>query len=566
MEESLDVEFADDGAPGEEVTEAGGITAEIMVEELLDEEFETTEEEPGDFTDFELSEEELAPASEGFEIAPGKETPENQSFEIKEAETGEDFSFAIEDSEDRKETAFEIEETGGTRELKEFEISDESSPDSAVLTGEPTDDTVFFDQFEKKITDKNRMAREEIDAFDPSSLPQDTIFEILNSDILQSVKKDLLSSLNNLGNDVDLFIKIIRYLENGPFLEMTLLEKVRLVDHFIEKFKEDTALTEKLIQYRDSMTNRNSLLNEVFETLRKIESESTDPQSTVTNQLIYLRELLANEEYSPVWRTIQNIYDNTLLKKNNSPLTLLEKTESEFPGSRVELLSHINNSKLFPAMAENIEELLQSDSLSKIHDRFTRSSQGKPDSIEETIRQVMKEDINLNSWMENFKKTETNNPEDKPEISISPENIKRQITAMLNDGDLTDDSSIQQFQEIANKLVQNETESTLPFLFKIMASENSTDISRNLLLDSLERNGSDAVKEAASLIRTLEGNANHPDYENLISNFQKKAVFKCSRNPLKILENSALILKKINRHHQKFSATSEKTLITMNPY
>jgi|GEM_PF-3144429 len=468
------------------------VADELLADDLSG--FEITEESDSELVDFDITADISSEADGSFDIADEPDSGTAGDISITENEDSElaDFDITAEDSSG----------PGGS-----FDVAVEGSPetgDDFIIDPESENEMKkLFTLVEKNISRLTESTRLKADAFDLSTLQAQEISTILNSEILKETRPGFLAAMEHSGDDVDLFLRIIRYLENGPFPEMTLRERICLMDIFIEKFKKNSDLTEKLTIYRNTMSSRQSLLDEVFTSLYTIKTNTPDKTLSINKQLQYLGERLIDDDYSPVWKTLQILYENIATTDSARTCSLLSET---LPGTQVELFNQIKTIDETPELHERVNNMLASEKLSDGNERYIREQEKSPDSLEEIIRQVMKEDIDLESWIEKVGSEPQGDRKTDSTISLPVDTAeaKDRIKKMLSRSDWSEADTKNEFAAILQSLISHEGEKSLHYMEKILSHSMVPDEARETVLEAFRDSSTPLLQDAYTAHRLLE--------------------------------------------------------------
>ncbi len=461
----------------------------LSAEEMAEEIFQDT-----GIEDFSEADDLLNFDEGSFSVASELLADDLSSFEISEKTNSELTNFDITaEGSSELESSFDVAQEELSKAEDDFTIASESINEMKKL----------FALVEKNISRLTESTKLKADAFDLSTLQAQDISTILNSEILGKTRPGFLASMEHSGDDVNLFLRIIRYLENGPFPDMTLRERIRLMDIFIEKFKKNSELAEKLTIYRNTMTSRQSLLDEVFTSLYTIKTNSQDRILSRENQLKYLATCLIDDNYSPVWKTLQILYENIVNDDSTRTCSLISRS---LPGNQVELLNKIKTIDDTPGLHEKINELLASEKLSEGNERYLREEGKNPDSPEEVIRQVIKEDIDLERWIDKVGSEPQRSKETENGISLPVDTAeaKNKIKEILSKSDWSEEATRDDCADLLHSLIDNEGEKSLPFMIKILSHNRVPDEAREMVLAALKKSSFPFLQDMYTAHRLLE--------------------------------------------------------------
>ncbi len=257
---------------------------------------------------------------------------EEQGVEIKDDNVPELGEFPVSGPGEVSEPGeFPVSGPGEVPELGEFSVSgpgEVEEQEKHLLEGRNGSDTgdireqgeKRLQEIEDRLDKRTRELEEEAgDILNGSDEEKKTAFVIkmLGSETGSQSLFKILPDAESSGGE-NLFIKIVRKLEEGPFRYMTPSEKAAFIRRLIEVFSADKKLVSQLENYKKLIESPSELLGSVTNNLERIGKENPDTGSAMVKQLKYLEEVLKNEEYEPVWFTVKTLYKNIIKQKKSN--------------------------------------------------------------------------------------------------------------------------------------------------------------------------------------------------------------------------------------------------------
>jgi len=422
---------------------------------------------------------------QGFEIEDETEPEESgDPFEISDVNDDESGEFEISDEEiSEDETGIGAGQNVNNSESSSFAIADKDFLDEARKKLQIIDAKIIDREAEKKLILDSLSEKTDDEAF---SIALKLRHNELNSNGKLKAE-ELMGKLSEKGN---IFFKIVRYLEDGPFQYMTLREKKELVDKLISQYKENPDLAQKLEEYKKTLANIPEMLSEIFANLRNIEKEFPDKIDSRKKQITYLGTLLDDDDYEPLWKTIRNLYDNILedqsIQKLDSAI-IVNETEEQWKQALI-LEQFKNIYKDNPEAIKKIKDAIENGSFNKFYSRIKKEEAGQPIGVETVMKSVTGEDVDVASLAESFSSVVNAKPD-----NVANDEVKEKLIGMVHEaGDLSMGKPVELLEEV-KALLQSDDSSAIDLVENLL--ETTEEVLRDLIVEEYGKSDNPLHKE-----------------------------------------------------------------------
>ncbi len=322
----------------------------------------------------------------------------------------------------------------------------------------------------------------------------------------------ILPDADGSGGGENIFIRIIRRLEEGPFRYMTPGEKAAFIDRLIDIFSKEKKLVSQLENYRKLIEKPSELLMSVTNNLERIEKENPDLREMIEAQLKYLEKVLENEDYEAVWLTVKSLYRNIIRQKSDNVIeTVLGEMTGQPRWKQAVVLKYLE--RFYRGDRIKQDELGRRTAfpdIKSLSGRLENERKGITADINEVFKEVTGESAGISEWAGRIIGEKG---EPVPETGAVYESLK----GFLQSGDFSDETDAVRLTGELEEMIRLNAEKTLIFLDTVLSSADVSDDAKRIILRMMNDSDRPEYLEIHDLHRTVES-VDSPDEKKAVLN------------------------------------------------